>query len=107
MANSTGPVTREAAPCFSYAAGNGVFGGLRSAVALTNFSVVIFAGASSGAASAEISVKAASPLSERPGPLDAKAAELVMTFVEHTSEHYGQLAVYARLNGIVPPVSRI
>jgi len=28
-----------------------------------------------------------------------------MTFVEHTAEHYGQLAVYGRLIGIVPPAS--
>jgi uncharacterized damage-inducible protein DinB len=32
--------------------------------------------------------------------------ELLMTFIEHTSEHYGQLAVYARVMGIVPPASR-
>ena len=38
--------------------------------------------------------------------LDSKAAELIMTFVEHTSEHYGQLVVYARLMGILPPASR-
>lgn len=41
-------------------------------------------------------------LRQHAGPLDLKATELVMTFVEHTSEHYGQLAVYARLMGIVP-----
>lgn len=35
-----------------------------------------------------------------------KTAESVLSFVEHTSEHYGQLAVYARLMGIVPPASR-
>jgi uncharacterized damage-inducible protein DinB len=38
--------------------------------------------------------------------LDLKAAELIITFVEHTSEHYGQLVVYTRLMGIVPPASR-
>jgi uncharacterized damage-inducible protein DinB len=32
--------------------------------------------------------------------------ELIVTFLEHGSEHYGQLVVYARLNGIVPPASR-
>jgi uncharacterized damage-inducible protein DinB len=37
---------------------------------------------------------------------ERKTAENVMTFIEHTSEHYGQLAVYARLMGIVPPASR-
>ena len=35
-----------------------------------------------------------------------KTTELVMTFLEHTSEHYGQLVVYARLLGLVPPASR-
>jgi uncharacterized damage-inducible protein DinB len=33
-------------------------------------------------------------------------AETVVTFIEHNCEHYGQLVVYARLNGIVPPASR-
>jgi uncharacterized damage-inducible protein DinB len=33
-------------------------------------------------------------------------AEMLVTFIEHNSEHYGQLVVYARLNGIVPPASR-
>jgi uncharacterized damage-inducible protein DinB len=32
--------------------------------------------------------------------------ETVVTFIEHNCEHYGQLVVYARLNGIVPPASR-
>jgi hypothetical protein len=27
-------------------------------------------------------------------------------FAEHTGEHYGQLVVYYRLNGLVPPASR-
>jgi hypothetical protein len=35
-----------------------------------------------------------------------KAAELAIPFVIHTGEHYGQLAVYYRLNGLVPPASR-
>jgi hypothetical protein len=29
-----------------------------------------------------------------------------MGMVEHSGEHYGQLVVYYRLNGIVPPESR-
>jgi uncharacterized damage-inducible protein DinB len=45
-------------------------------------------------------------LRDRKGPVDSKAAELLVTFIEHTSEHYGQLVVYARLKGIVPPASR-
>jgi uncharacterized damage-inducible protein DinB len=38
--------------------------------------------------------------------LDPQAAETIMSFVGHNSEHYGQLAIYARLSGIVPPASR-
>jgi hypothetical protein len=38
-------------------------------------------------------------------PTDADADTLV-TFIEHAGEHYGQLVVYARLLGIVPPASR-
>lgn len=45
-------------------------------------------------------------LKERPADLAPELAEMVVTFIEHNSEHYGQLAVYARLNGIVPPASR-
>ena len=48
----------------------------------------------------------ATAVRERPSSRDLKAAELILTFIEHTSEHYGQLAVYARLIGIVPPTSR-
>jgi uncharacterized damage-inducible protein DinB len=48
----------------------------------------------------------ASVLKEDHAVLDPQTAELVVTFLEHTSEHYGQLAVYARLNGVVPPASR-
>jgi uncharacterized damage-inducible protein DinB len=35
-----------------------------------------------------------------------KATRLFNTFTEHAGEHYGQLVVYYRLNGIVPPESR-
>jgi uncharacterized damage-inducible protein DinB len=38
--------------------------------------------------------------------LDAKSIELVVAFIEHSREHYGQLAVYTRLAGITPPASR-
>ncbi len=38
--------------------------------------------------------------------LDPKTTELIVTFLEHTSEHYGQLVVYCRLMGIVPVTSR-
>jgi hypothetical protein len=33
-------------------------------------------------------------------------AETVITFIEHNCEHDGQLVVYGRLNGIIPPASR-
>lgn len=42
----------------------------------------------------------------RKTPLDPKTTELIVTFLEHTSEHYGQLVVYCRLMGIVPVTSR-
>ena len=45
-------------------------------------------------------------LREREEGLDPATAAMAVSFLEHTSEHYGQLAAYARLNGIVPPVSR-
>jgi uncharacterized damage-inducible protein DinB len=38
--------------------------------------------------------------------LSPELAETLVTFIEHNCEHYGQLVVYARLNGIVPPASR-
>jgi len=38
--------------------------------------------------------------------LSAEMAEMLVTFIEHNSEHYGQMVVYFRLNGMVPPASR-
>ena len=40
-----------------------------------------------------------------PTPSD-KVSNLWVSFIEHSGEHYGQLVVYYRLNGIVPPASR-
>ena len=34
-------------------------------------------------------------------PLDT-----LVTFIEHNGEHYGQLVLYSRLKGMVPPASR-
>ena len=34
---------------------------------------------------------------------DTATTELVLGFLEHTAEHYGQLVVYSRLLGITPP----
>ena len=50
--------------------------------------------------------EASKALREKSAGLSEDTAEMLITFIEHNSEHYGQLAVYARLNGIVPPVSR-
>lgn len=49
---------------------------------------------------------AAAALGEHAGDQNLKIAELAVTFIGHTAEHYGQLAVYSRLAGIVPPASR-
>ena len=42
------------------------------------------------------------------GPVtpSAKLTELWVSFTEHSGEHYGQMVVYYRLNGLVPPASR-
>ncbi len=49
---------------------------------------------------------AAAALREASAGFSPQTAEMIVTFLEHGSEHYGQLVVYARWNGIVPPVSR-
>ena len=46
-------------------------------------------------------------LRAQPVSVDRKTLELAVTFIEHNSEHYGQLAAYARLIGVVPPASRV
>ena len=33
-------------------------------------------------------------------------ADTMVSFIEHSGEHYGQLVMYARLNGVVPPASQ-
>jgi uncharacterized damage-inducible protein DinB len=38
--------------------------------------------------------------------MEPATAELCATFTQHSSEHYGQLVVYYRLSGLVPPASR-
>lgn len=50
--------------------------------------------------------EAASALSEAKASKELQNAELALSFIAHSSEHYGQLVVYARLKGIVPPSSR-
>ena len=41
-------------------------------------------------------------LQKLPGDPDRKTVELLVSFIEHTGEHYGQLVVYSRLLGIAP-----
>ena len=43
---------------------------------------------------------------EKSKELSGKLVGLWSGFIGHSSEHYGQLVVYYRLNGIVPPASR-
>jgi hypothetical protein len=50
--------------------------------------------------------EAGEALRDRDGALAGDSLRQVVPFLEHTSEHYGQLVVYARLAGIVPPASR-
>lgn len=54
----------------------------------------------------ESAIGVAAALRKHHAELSPKTLELVVTFLEHTSEHYGQLAVYVRTMGIVPPASR-
>jgi uncharacterized damage-inducible protein DinB len=46
-----------------------------------------------------------SALKEHRSGLNPETAEMLVTFIEHNCEHYGELVVYARLCGIVPPAS--
>jgi hypothetical protein len=50
--------------------------------------------------------EATAALKQQPAMPAIKVAGLANTFTEHSGEHYGQLVVYYRLNGIVPPESR-
>jgi uncharacterized damage-inducible protein DinB len=50
--------------------------------------------------------EAASELKKQSPSLEPKHASLWGSFISHSSEHYGQLVVYYRLNGLVPPASR-
>jgi len=40
------------------------------------------------------------------GPTKTRIGDLANGLIEHSGEHYGQLAVYYRINGLVPPESR-
>jgi hypothetical protein len=45
-------------------------------------------------------------LKNGPATPSPKLIDLWDSFTEHSGEHYGQMVVYYRLNGIVPPASR-
>lgn len=49
---------------------------------------------------------ASAALRQHKSGLTPEIAETLVTFIEHNCEHYGQLVVYARLNGMIPPASR-
>ena len=40
------------------------------------------------------------------GSASKSDTDTMVSFIEHSGEHYGQLVMYARLEGIVPPASR-
>ena len=50
--------------------------------------------------------EATAVLKQSPATPPGKQSDLWVSFIEHSGEHYGQLVVYYRLNGIVPPASR-
>jgi hypothetical protein len=49
---------------------------------------------------------ATAQLKNGPATPPTKLVDLWVAFTEHSGEHYGQLVVYYRLNGLVPPASR-
>lgn len=48
---------------------------------------------------------AVSPLAESPIPFMKTRLDLATFSLTHTSDHYGQMVVYMRMNGIAPPAS--
>jgi uncharacterized damage-inducible protein DinB len=50
--------------------------------------------------------EATGALMDHKSGLSPEMTEMLVTFIEHNCEHYGQPVVYARLNGIVLPASR-
>ena len=45
-------------------------------------------------------------IENRKDSLGMSEVDTLVSFIEHCGEHYGQLVVYSRLNGVVPPASR-
>jgi len=64
----------------------------------TKAAIVAALKSSLAAAAAELKESGANP--------EPQATSLWMSFISHSSEHYGQLVVYYRMNGLVPPASR-
>jgi uncharacterized damage-inducible protein DinB len=50
--------------------------------------------------------EATAELKKQPVAIPPKLVDLYTAFIGHSAEHYGQLVVYYRLNGVVPPASR-
>jgi hypothetical protein len=50
--------------------------------------------------------EATAELKKQPAAPEMKIADMYTAFIGHSGEHYGQLVVYYRLNGLVPPASR-
>ena len=42
---------------------------------------------------------------KRGASTDEERLDLAVSYVDHAAEHYGQLVVYARLCGVIPPAS--
>ena len=64
----------------------------------TKAAIVAALKSSLATAAAELKKSAANP--------EPRATSLWTSFISHSSEHYGQLVVYFRMNGLVPPASR-
>ena len=45
-------------------------------------------------------------IAKQPASLEPSGVDTLVSFIEHSGEHYGQLVVYSRLKGVVPPASR-
>jgi hypothetical protein len=50
--------------------------------------------------------EATAELKKQPAAISPKMVDTYTAFIGHSAEHYGQLVVYYRLNGLVPPASR-
>jgi hypothetical protein len=46
-------------------------------------------------------------LKERQAGLNPEIGEMLVSFIGHNCEHYGQLVVYSRLNGVIASLVRL